>query len=488
MESIKYIQFGTLTGEQWSSFSVVEINKPSSQGGADKNLSHTPYDEHMGAIENGKTCQTCREFNDKCPGHFGHIRLPVPIYNRQFIDVILKILQCVCPHCARPRILPDHISLQNSRLRRYKRLKALVEKCAKIRNCPWETCGQPLPSFDNLKNDIRRHYGEKKKAVTFSAGEALGIFFRIKEEHLSLLGLNDGLSDNEVFSSDDYLFSEEYNHVHQIRPESLIFTVLPVIPPLSRPYVIRDGQKCDDDLTDKYNDILKHCIKLREDEISCYSSSNSKNRRKFKKLSEADREKTIALLQDDIWALMNNKDEKSKLSSGGRRRAHKCLFQRIQGKEGHVQSNVGGKRVDFSARSVIIGGGTMLRMDELGVPKCIAEELTRPFKAKEWNIEYLQTLMSRGKINRVIRKGRGIIIIRKNDFCLQIDDTVERQLQDGDILIFNRQPTLRLESMTAFKVKVIDGYAFRLSLWATPGFNADKTRYQCRQQVAAFWG
>lgn len=482
-EQIKFAQFGTLTADEWLRLSVCEINKPSPQGGSDKNREGTPYDARMGVLENGVACGTCGGDNEECPGHFAHIVLPIPVYNPVFLTLsiqnnfTLKILQSVCPTCARPRLLPDHAEMQNIlRIKGSKRLRAFAEKCKKVIECPWSDCAEPLPWFDLNKNkdEVRRHYGNKEKSVVFTAGETLNVFIRIPNETVSLLGFNEKLAWNKLFTDEENLNGEDSFHVHQFRPESLIFTIVPVIPPFSRPFVIRDGQKCDDDLTDKYNSILKMCIKLLEDD-KLESTAPVKGRRRTGKLSAVDRQKVECELQNHIWTMINNKAEKSKLSSGGR--PHKCLWSRTQGKDGRVQTNVAGKRTDFSARSVIVGGGIMLELDYLGVPRVIAEELTKRELVKDWNHAYLQDLVSQGRVNRVIRRGEVKRLNTLPDggskFTLATDDVIERQLRDGDIVLFNRQPTLRLESMIAFKVKIVEGYAFRLGLCWTSSFNAD---------------
>ncbi len=467
LTDISYSQFGTLTEEDWLKISVCEVKIPSPQGEHCKNRSETPYDPQMGVLENGVPCGTCGYSNIVCPGHFGHIVLPVPVYNNLFKDYILKILQSICPFCSRTRIKPEHARMSGMLdLSSRKRLRVFAEKCDKITICPWEDCcdyrdedsSNKLPLFD-FKDEFRIYYTDKKNATSFSAGRAYNIFCRMSNETINTLGFNHQLSWNNTFIDEDNLNNEDKFHVHQFHPKSLIFTVLPVIPPFSRPFVVRDGQKCDDDLTDKYNTILKICKKLNT----------------FEKLSEMERKSKEAELQLHIQTLIYNKDNKSKLSSGGR--PHKCLHQRIQGKEGHIQGNIVGKRVDFTARSVIVGGGIDLTMDYLGVPECIAKEETKKEYARNWNIHMLQKLVEEGKVNRVIRDGTTRRINALPDggveFILQIGDCVERQLQNDDIVLFNRQPTLRMESMLAFKVKIVKGRAFRLGLCWTSSFNAD---------------
>lgn len=483
-ENIKFVQFSTFTSEEWLKFSVCEITTPSPQGGSDKNREGTPYDPRMGCLENLCVCATCQGNNMQCPGHFGRIILPIPIYNYKYMDIILKVLQSVCINCSRTRIRADRsdVDLQFPRSIGLKRLRMFAKKCATITECQWDDCREPIPLFDlnkiNKINkvELRQYYGEKSKAFPFKAGEALNVFKRVSNETLYLLGFNQQLSWNPIFLEDDNLDEDRF-HAHQFRPESLIFyPVLPVLPPFARPFIKRDGQNCDDDLTEKYNSILKICARMKEyNQIEKLAGGIVKNKRRGGKISEAQKQKDEEELQSHIWTLMDNKDEKSKLSSGGR--PHKSIVQRISGKEGRIQQNIGGKRVDFSARSVIIGGGIMLKNDQLGVPKSIARELTRPQKVKEWNIDHLQKLLDEGKVNRVLNsKGASFridLFDKDKSYILEPGEIVERQLQDGDIILFNRQPTLRKESMTSFRVKIIDGYAFRLNLWATRGFNAD---------------
>lgn len=479
LSQITSIVYGALTDEQIVKFAVVKITKPSSQGNTDKasqkdkknRKRDTPYDPRLGCLENGMLCETCKKDNKDCPGHFGYIDLPIPIYNKTYMNYILKILQCVCHVCARPRINEKHIQLTAiSRLKGNKKLTSFVKRCKKIVTCPWDGCNTRMQFYHFNKTHVKRYVDSKVNDVEFKAGEALNIFMRISDETLEFLGFNNHLADHPIYGPSPM-------HAHKFRPESMIITKLLVIPSVARPYVVRDGQEHDDDLTDKYNSIIKASTKLREDtEVNVLGElSSQKGRKRAGKLREEDRKKIEEELQMHIWSLMNNKDEKSKLSSGGR--AHKCLFQRIQGKEGIVQSNIGGKRVDFSSRSVIIGGGIFLKMNELGVPECSAKELTIPVIVTALNKDYLQDLLEKGKINRIVRgnevKRLNITQQQKITHTLAIGDKVERQIQNGDPYPFNRQPTLKMEGFMTFKAKIIPGYAYRLGLCYTSSYNAD---------------
>ena len=483
---ISNVQWGCFTQEQWEKYAVVIVTKPSSRdGGGDEDRSNTPYDPLMGEQRNYTPCATCKKHNTECPGHFGIIKLPFPVYNKIFVSVVIKILQSTCICCHRPLILPEHASMHGlSSQTGLNRLKTIALKCKGVRKCPWPDCGEVTVDFSEANKTKSEtgviyysvsHNGQTKREE-FTAGAAFAVLSNIKMEHVNFLGFNDNLIEDERYTNSRYLSTDESIHVHEFRPESMIFTVLPVLPPLARPWVVSDnddGERKDDDLTDKYNSILKS--------INIYNTFNSdgtKNEnkkttsRRNTSKSKSDVEKEI---MEHIWTLLDNKNEKSKLNSGGR--AHRSIVDRLTGKDGRVQSNVGGKRVDFSARSVIIGGGIRLKNDELGVPLEIARTLTKPEYIGPWNIEYIQSLAANGHVTSVLRSGRRNRLSSLPDsgksYILKNGDIVERHLQNGDIVEFNRQPTLLIESMMAFRVKIVDGLAFQLGLCWTKSFNAD---------------
>lgn len=489
LKTVQYVQFGTLTAAEWKKFGI-KISRPSTRGGS---VHKTPYDPRLGVLDNGKDCPNCLNKNKVCTGHFGYIELEEPVLNPRFLNVILKILRCVCAQCSSPRLLKDQAEIFGIFLvRRSSRLKTFEKKCQKILSCP--SCEAPLPNYEEKNGKIKKYYGKEKGASPkITARQILSILLKITPETETLLGFNDGLSDNSVFKSEDVVVGEDKIHLHQLKPESFVFTRLPVLPICCRPWVMRDGEKRDDDLTDKYNSILKVNRKLKEDRKTTNNPDFQTSRKKTGRLKEKDRSKELENLVHHIWTLIDNRNEKSKLSSGGR--AHKGISDRLGQKEGHFQTNVAGKRADFTARTVIVPGGDLLNLNEVGVPSDIARNLTIQEMVTEWNIDYLQSLLDSGKVNFLIRDGcqhRPEILRKKYEkkLLLQPRDIVERQLQNGDPFIFNRQPTLRLESMQGMVGVVMDIMAFRLSMGATRPYNADcdgdKPVSSCLQQVAAY--
>ncbi|MCO5599891.1 hypothetical protein L7F22_053998 [Adiantum nelumboides] len=158
----------------------------------------------------------------------------------------------------------------------------------------------------------------------------------------------------------------------------------------------------------------------------------------------------------------------------------KSIRARLKGKEGRLRGNLMGKRVDFSARTVITGDPN-LELDQVGVPKSIARNLTYPEKVTPYNISYLSELVRNGPnewpgAKYVVRDTGERIDLKYNrraDMALQFGWTVERHLKDGDYVLFNRQPSLHKMSMMSHRVKLMDFSTFRLNLSVTPPYNAD---------------
>ena len=161
----------------------------------------------------------------------------------------------------------------------------------------------------------------------------------------------------------------------------------------------------------------------------------------------------------------------------------KTLTQRLKGKEGRFRGSLSGKRVDFSSRTVI-SPDPNLDLSEVGVPESVAMKLTIPEIVTEWNIERMRRLVINGPdkfpgVNYIVRPD-GVKI--RLDFVedrsmiaetLEIGYRVERHLADGDIVMFNRQPSLHQMSIMAHYVRVLPGKTFRLHPSVCPPYNAD---------------
>ena len=299
-----------------------------------------------------------------------------------------------------------------------------------------------------------------EKKIILNDTDIKKIFDNIPDEDVILLG-----------------FNPDFMH-----PKNLVLSVLPVIPPRARPYVIADNVTCDDDLTNQYIEIVKANKNLLDPDVT-----------------DTKKEKSIQTLKFRIKTLMNNSQGKSRCTSG---RPIKGIKERISGKDGLIRSNLMGKRRNQSARSVISADPTV-RTDELVVPELVSKNLTVPEMVCKFNLKTLQDIVNSERANfvvksdgtrinlkyalykkgtqllwgdKIIRNGKemdpfklqdfqlrsgdkikrnseiieDIELTKKRDFKLEIGDTVERHLKNGDVALFNRQPTKRMVGTADF--------------------------------------
>ena len=455
IKKISGIQFSISSPDEIRQSSVVEITKYETYE-KDIPVIKGLFDRRMGVTESGELSGTCGQKNIHCPGHFGHIELTRPVYNYHFIQIILKLVKCVCYKCSKLLIdkesdICNVISKKPSK----QRWLDVYELCSKVKECGQETvdgCGAKQP--DNYKIEgITGINGIWKKTETtetskinFSGELIKSIFERISDEDIYFMG-----------------FSSEW-----CRPEWLICSVLPVPPPSVRPSVKQDNsQRMDDDLTHKLSDILKYNESLRV------------------KIEKDAKPEIIQdwtnMLQYHVATLIDNEIPSISQATHRSGRALKSIRQRLKGKEGRIRNNLMGKRVDFSARSVITPDPN-LELEQLGVPINIASNMTIPEKVNSFNITKLSRLVENGPDKwpgaKSILKKEGSIKLtilesNKDSIQLSMGDIVNRHLLDDDWVLFNRQPSLHKMSMMGHRVKVMKGNTFRLNISVTPPYNAD---------------
>jgi DNA-directed RNA polymerase II subunit RPB1 len=291
--------------------------------------------------------------------------------------------------------------------------------------------------------------GQQPEKKQITPEMALQIFRSISSEDILDLGL-----------SNDYA-----------RPEWMIITVLPVPPPPVRPSISMDGtgqgMRGEDDLTYKLGDIIRANGNVRQAQ---QEGSPQHVTQDFE-----------ALLQYHVATYMDNDiaGQPQALQKSGR--PVKSIRARLKGKEGRLRGNLMGKRVDFSARTVITGDPN-LSLDEVGVPRSIARTLTYPETVTPYNIGKLHQLVQNGPnahpgAKYVIRSDGSRIDLRHHkragQISLEYGWKVERHIIDGDYIIFNRQPSLHKESMMGHRVRVMPYSTFRLNLSVTSPYNAD---------------
>ena len=149
-----------------------------------------------------------------------------------------------------------------------------------------------------------------------------------------------------------------------------------------------------------------------------------------------------------------------------------CIAERLRKKEGRMRGTLMGKRCNFTARSVITGDPT-LHMSDVGVPHEVADKLTVPERVHRYNIDALRDILHKCKY-AIDPNGKRIDLQwSKAPIRLEVGWIIERPLRDGDIVLFNRQPSLHRPSMMCHRVRRMEGKSFRLNLSCTTPYNAD---------------
>jgi len=468
---IKEVQLSILDPDELKALSVCEITETIT---VDRDTNEPIYgslaDPRMGPRQKGSRCATCHGNLVNCPGHFGHIVLAKPVYHFGFLDIVKKILSCICYRCSKLKLGGDKnkqariekakkIKNPEKRLNEIYKLLRTVKKC-NTKNPDADPsddqmvkeggCGavQPTYSVDNKENMTiiqifeERPEGMQDPKSELSAEAALKILSKMSDEDIRTLG-----------------FDPKYN-----KPKNMILTVFPVAPPQVRPTVDRGGGLVsEDDLTYQYQYILKANLKLKE----CLEKGEASHVINS----------YVSTLQFYITTLSKNDFSRKSAHKNGR--PIKSIRDRISSKEGRIRGNLMGKRVDFSARTVI-SPDPNLSLDELGVPRSIAANLTFPEPVTQRNHEFLTSLVKKATPwawpgAKYVKKKTGEIFDLRiaREINLEIGDIVERHIMDGDYVLFNRQPSLHKMSMMAHRIKVLPYSSFRLNLSVVKPYNAD---------------
>ena len=442
---INQIQFGLLSPDDIRKMSVTRIITADTYDEDGLPIDSGLMDGRLGTIEPGQTCKSCGNRVGECPGHFGHIELARPVIHVGFAKIIQKTLRAICRDCSRLSLNEDERQDFIKKMDIYEEewgeldpelVKEVLKKATKTNTCP--DCGKEKLKI-RLEKPTTYYEEHESGAARLTPSDIRAILEKMPDEDCRLIGVNPDV----------------------VRPEWMILIVLPVPPVAVRPSItLESGVRSEDDLTHKLVDIIR--INQR--------------------LSENIEAGAPQLIVDDLWELLQYHvttffdNEVSGIPPARHRsgRALRTLSQRLKGKEGRFRSNLSGKRVDFSARTVI-SPDPNLGINEVGVPEEVAQILTIPERVTEWNIEEMRDLVMRGHddhpgANYIIRSdGRRVDLRFVKDKttvseALRPGYVVERHLKNGDIVLFNRQPSLHRMSIMGHEVKVMPFRTFRLNL------------------------
>ena len=444
---IKSLQFAFLSPDEIRRMSAVKIITADTYDDDGYPIEMGLMDLHLGVIEPNLRCRTCGGRVNECPGHFGIIELAMPVIHVGYAKEIKRLLQLTCRACG--RVLPDAPSARSETpsdtdetspapRTREGREERLCPHCHEVQQ--------------RIVLDKPTTFRENSHKIT--PKEVRARLERIPDEDVLALGLNPRFG----------------------RPEWMVLTVLPVPPVQVRPSItLESGERSEDDLTHKLVDVLRINQRLRENRDMGAPQ----------------------LVVEDLWELLQYHvttyfDNQTSGIPPARHRSGrplKTLAQRLKGKDGRFRSNLSGKRVNFSARTVI-SPDPLLSINEVGVPIEVARGLTVPLEVTVHNAEVAKELVRRGPIptpdeagryrcgvNYLVREdGQRIKVMEKNaDACAELvtpGSIVERQLLDGDIVLINRQPSLHRMSMMAHFERILPHKTFRFHRGDCPRFKA----------------
>ncbi|MEK6887902.1 MAG: DNA-directed RNA polymerase subunit A' [Candidatus Aenigmatarchaeota archaeon] len=430
MTTIKSIEFGFMSPKTIKEMSSIKIEHAELYDPDGYPIDGGLTDLHLGVVDPGLRCRTCGGTIGQCLGHFGYLELIKPVVHPLYGKKIYMMLRSICRKCSKPLAHDEDVKQMKNALNEiYKKKKA---------TCPH--CGEKQKELEFQKPTS---YREGK--VELTSEEVRQRLERMTDEDVKQMKIEGG------------------------RPEWFVLTILPVPPVTVRPSItLETGERSEDDLTHKLVDVVRINERLR------------------KNLEIGAPDFIIAdiweLLQYHISTLMSN--EISTLPPARHRsgRALKTLMQRLSKKEGRFRGNLSGKRVNFSARTVI-SPDPRISINEVGVPLEIAKELTLQITLTKNNINEMKKYVLNGSnvhpgANYILRSDgvrKKITEDNKKDIAEELDVgyIVERHLMDNDITLLNRQPSLHRMSMMAHRAKIMPYQTLRINLAVTIPYNAD---------------
>jgi len=452
ISDIKELQFSVSSPEEIKRKSVVHVTVPLLYDTNGDPVINGLFDPRLGVLDLGKKCPTDELDNRFSPGYFGHIELQKPVISYQFLDIVMKTLKCYCIRCS--SILldkeDDAVKIKLDFFKNHKNRKKFYhyyDILSKNKTCV--KCGFAQPS-KFVKEGLAKIFGEWKETSIrehLSAERIHRMFKRITDEDCAIMG-----------------FDKNW-----CRPDWLICTVLPVCPPAVRPSIRQHtGARSEDDITHKLVDILK-------------TNNTLKKKLENKSTPPETIEGFWDLLQYHVATYVDNEIPNVNESRQRSGRPLKVIVQRLKGKEGRIRGNLMGKRVDYSARTVITPDPN-IKIDQLGVPIKIATNLTFPEIVNKYNIVRLTKMVRNGPDvypgAKSIKKAndgssKSLLYVDRESIELDMGDIVHRHLMDDDNVLFNRQPSLHKMSMMSHRVKVLKHNTFRLNVSVTKPYNAD---------------
>lgn len=444
-------------------------------------------DPRLGVCDRFSNCTTCGKTTEECLGHSGHIELELPVFHPGFFSAIIRVCRTICKSCARVLLEQEEVEYffyqlsreieSQHRLALIKRIQEDAYKTHKCTHCGatngevkrgrpmriihdthgvklrrWEKSAEDLAQVGNIVEELESAafmnselYDHVKKGIeVLDPVRVLDLFSRILPHEMILLGF----------------------HSDRNQPKDMLISALVVPPVCARPGGGGGASLTrEDDITSQLNDIIvcSDMLKNGANDVIKYAE-------------------TWDILQTRVARLLDA--AMPGFSPALRSLDMKSYAQRLKGKNGRFRGNLSGKRVDFSGRSVI-SPDPNLDVDELAVPLSVARVMTYPQRVYAHNLSLMRRLVRNGpsvhpgavtvylaaeKSRRWLRYARDRESLAAR---LSIGDIVERHVMNGDMIIFNRQPSLHRISMMAHRARVLPYRTFRFNVCCCSPYNAD---------------
>jgi len=430
-KQVKSLRFSLVNPEQIKKLSCAKIVTPELYDIDGFPVDGGLMDLRLGAVDPGVRCRTCGGRLKECLGHLGSIELARPIVHIKYIPLIELFLRSFCHQCGK-------LTLEEEKQKKYLPIER-AKKARDKKKCP--SCNHDCERI-RLEKPTSFYSGKKR----LSPNEIREVLVKITDEEIKKIGVNP----------------------KTFRPEWAVLSQLLVPSVTMRPSITLDtGERSEDDLTHKISDIIRA------------------NQRLWENLNAGAPEVIIEdlwdLLQYHVTTFFDNNISKIPPARHRSGQPLKTITERIKGKEGRIRKNLAGKRVNFSARTVI-SPDPYLGLDEVGVPFEVAKIITVAEGVTSTNLEYMRNLVRKGDqhpgANYIIRpdgKKKRITDELKEEICTELGPgyKVERHLVDGDIVLFNRHPSLHKQSLMAHYVRVLPYKTFRLHPAVVFPYNAD---------------
>ncbi|KAG6483513.1 hypothetical protein ZIOFF_060161 [Zingiber officinale] len=532
---IQSIRFSALSGEEIKNSAEVQVWNNRIYGADLRPVQNGLLDPRMGAANKAGVCTTCHGNFSECPGHFGYLKLTLPVFNVGFFNSILNILKCICKACSRILLVEDDRKTYLKKMRNPKAdvamknaLMTKIRDRCKLSICPW--CGSKNGVVKKTKSSLAIAH-DFSRTIDGSKDEVIAAMSHISSKSLHIAHL---LSPIIVLSLFKKMLDEDCELLNMSdRPEKFIVTNI-AIPPVSiRPSALVDAgaSSNEDSITIILKGIINTNSVLREDlegavpPFKCLfmrlrrSPHNSEGESKMwdvgaDAFDSMDMEGAAPILEianlfhtfdsmvilvlscyswlnpfflsfiQELWdALQNqvveyvNSEAPSVLNSKNR-----GLVQRLKGKQGRFRGNLSGKRTEFTGRTVI-SPDPNLKITEVAIPMLMAKKLTFPERVSAHNIEKLRQRIGNGPdkypgANFILlpdgtRQHLRYVDKKTAASELKYGFIVERHLEDGDVILFNRQPSLHRMSIMCHRARVMPWRTLRFNESVCNPYNAD---------------